>query len=157
MTTRAPKFEVPELVRPSLDERDAMVDFEAVSRTATDTDAIAARSVVSRCLGGRGRRTHALSPAAALAIFFLNVDLIAPGVCIWSTWNGGIGAQYRALQGTSMAAPHVSGGAALYVARNPGASPAQVRSALMAAGSFDWNNSDDPDGIKEPLLNAARF
>jgi hypothetical protein len=41
MTTRAAKFEVPELVRPSLDERGAMVDFEAVSRTATDTDAIA--------------------------------------------------------------------------------------------------------------------
>ena len=84
--------------------------------------------------------------------FGADVDLIAPGVCIDSTYMMG---GYDTLSGTSMASPHVAGGAALYKANNPGASPAQVKSALQAAGSLDWNNSDDPDGTKERLLNVA--
>jgi subtilisin len=83
-----------------------------------------------------------------------DVDLIAPGTCIRSTWmNGG----YNTISGTSMATPHVSGGAALYLANNPGASPAQVRSALRSAGSTDWNDVDDPDSTKEPLLDVTGF
>jgi len=81
-----------------------------------------------------------------------DVDIIAPGVCVNSTWmlHG-----YNTISGTSMASPHVAGGAALYKANNPGASPAQVKAALRNAGSTDWNSSDDPDGVQEPLLNAA--
>jgi subtilisin family serine protease len=56
-----------------------------------------------------------------------------------------------------MSSPHVAGGAALYLANHPSASPAEVKAALQAAGSSDWNNVDDPDGIKEPLLNVAGF
>jgi subtilisin len=83
-----------------------------------------------------------------------DVDLIAPGVCINSTWKGG---GYNTISGTSMASPHVAGGAALYKANNPSASPTQVKSALQNAGSTDWNNSDDPDGIKERLLDVTGF
>jgi len=83
-----------------------------------------------------------------------DVDLIAPGVCIESTWKGG---GYNTISGTSMASPHVAGGAALYLANNPGASPATVKSALQTAGTTDWNNADDPDGTKEKLLNVATF
>jgi subtilisin family serine protease len=36
------------------------------------------------------------------------------------------------LTGTSMAAPHTTGVAALYLQSNPGATPAQVRDALYA-------------------------
>ena len=36
---------------------------------------------------------------------------------------------------------------------NPGATPAQVKAALIAAANSNWNNAGDPDGIKEPLLN----
>jgi hypothetical protein len=28
-----------------------------------------------------------------------------------------------------------------------------VKSALRSAANFNWNNVDDPDGTKEPLLN----
>jgi subtilisin family serine protease len=61
------------------------------------------------------------------------------------------------MSGTSMASPHVAGAAALYRAVNPTASPAQVRQALLSAGNTGWTNSDDPDGIKEPLLNVGTF
>jgi subtilisin family serine protease len=79
-----------------------------------------------------------------------DVDLIAPGVCILSTFKG---TGFATLSGTSMASPHVAGAAALYKSTHPGASPAAVKTALQAAGNLNWNASDDPDGIKEKLLN----
>lgn len=82
------------------------------------------------------------------------VEIIAPGVCILSTWNNG---GYNTISGTSMASPHVAGAAALYKSRNPGASPTQVSSALRSAGTTNWNNADDKDNIKEPLLNVSGF
>jgi subtilisin family serine protease len=83
-----------------------------------------------------------------------DVDLIAPGVCIDSTWKGG---GYSTISGTSMASPHVAGGAALYAVSNPSASPSQVKSALQAAGTTDWNNADDHDSTKERLLDVGGF
>lgn len=83
-----------------------------------------------------------------------DVDLIAPGVCILSTWKNG---DYNTISGTSMASPHVAGAAALYKASNPGASPTQVENALENAGSFDWDNSDDGDNTQEPLLDVQDF
>jgi subtilisin len=81
--------------------------------------------------------------------FGSDVDLIAPGVCILSTYPGG----FNTLSGTSMASPHVAGAAALYKSTHPGAAPAQVKSALQAAGNLNWNDADDPDSTKERLLN----
>ena len=83
-----------------------------------------------------------------------DVDLIAPGVCILSTWKG---SGYNTISGTSMASPHVAGAAALYKAGNPGASPTQVKSALQNGGTLDWNDIDDPDNTKEKLLNVDNF
>jgi PKD repeat protein len=78
-----------------------------------------------------------------------DVDLIAPGVCILSTSRTG---GTTTMSGTSMAAPHVAGAAGLYKASNPSATPDEVRSALIAAGNSNWNDADDPDSTKEPLL-----
>lgn len=86
--------------------------------------------------------------------FGADVDIIAPGVCILSTWKGG---GYNTISGTSMASPHVAGGAALYLSTNSTATPAQVRSALQSAGTLDWLNADDPDGTQERLLNVDTF
>ncbi|WP_214322487.1 S8 family peptidase [Nonomuraea sediminis] len=61
-------------------------------------------------------------------------DLFAPGVGITSAWNSTDTAT-RTIGGTSMAAPHVTGAAALYLAAHPGASPAQVQDALVASAT----------------------
>ena len=57
-----------------------------------------------------------------------SVDLAAPGAGIWST-TGSVYSQN--FSGTSMAAPHVSGAAALYASTHPGAGGAQIRAALL--------------------------
>ncbi|HEY0605228.1 MAG TPA: S8 family peptidase [Herpetosiphonaceae bacterium] len=83
-----------------------------------------------------------------------DVDIIAPGVCILSTW---LGSGYNTISGTSMASPHVAGAAALYKANNPGATPAQVKTAIQNAGNLNWNTATDPDGNPEKLLNVDIF
>ncbi len=58
------------------------------------------------------------------------LDLFAPGVGITSAWKDNDTAT-NTISGTSMATPHTAGVAALYLANNPTASPAQVRDAVV--------------------------
>jgi aqualysin 1 len=58
------------------------------------------------------------------------VHLFAPGSSITSAWHTGSTAT-NTISGTSMAAPHVAGVAALYLQTNTGASPATVKSAIL--------------------------
>ncbi|MFD3439205.1 S8 family serine peptidase [Streptomyces sp. NPDC058685] len=62
------------------------------------------------------------------------LDIFAPGSSITSSWNTGDAAT-NTISGTSMAAPHVAGAAALYLAANRTATPAQVSTALTTAAT----------------------
>ena len=65
------------------------------------------------------------------------VDIGAPGRGIYSTVpvrsRGKVVSAYKSYSGTSMATPHVAGGAALYASSNPGATAAQIKNAIMSA------------------------
>ncbi|NOZ80744.1 MAG: S8 family serine peptidase [DPANN group archaeon] len=78
-----------------------------------DDDAVSADS--SRGPGGYGR---------------LDPDVSAPGTSITSTW---LGSSYNTLSGTSMAAPHVSGVAALLLSEDNNLTPAQVRARILGS------------------------
>ena len=62
------------------------------------------------------------------------VDWFAPGVGITSAWSTSNSAT-NTISGTSMATPHVTGAAALWLATHATDSPAQVASALAAAST----------------------
>jgi subtilisin family serine protease len=68
------------------------------------------------------------------------VDIWAPGVSIYSTYKSG---GYATLSGTSMATPHVVGGAALYLSKNLAASPGTVETALRNAATTTTKTSKD--------------
>ena len=68
---------------------------------------------------------------ASFSNFGSCVKINAPGVGIKSLWIGANGTT-NTISGTSMATPHVAGVIALYLQANPGATPAQVRTALTS-------------------------
>jgi subtilisin family serine protease len=76
-----------------------------------------------------------------------SVLLGAPGVGILSTTPNNT---YSALNGTSMAAPHVSGAAALLLAQNPNLTVAQLRALLEF-------NGDPIDALKDKSVSGRRL
>jgi subtilisin family serine protease len=137
------------------DSRDAALDVPAAYDEVLTVSALADSDGQP---GGGGPDT-VWGPDDTLAEFSnfgADVDLAAPGVSILSTVPRACfdlcrPSGYRHLSGTSMAAPHVAGAAALYRATHPGATPAQVKAALLAARET-IHLPGDPDGIDEGVL-----
>ncbi|KAF9693968.1 hypothetical protein EKO04_008099 [Ascochyta lentis] len=82
----------------------------------------------------------------------LKPDITGPGVDILAAWPANVSitdlpqdtrrVNFTTLSGTSMSCPHLSGIAALIMARRPGWSPAAVRSALMTTAYTTTKGSD---------------
>ena len=100
----------------------------------------------------------AASDSAGRILSFSNrgfsIDLAAPGLRIPSLEPGGFGVR----SGTSMAAAHVSGVAALILARNPQFTPALVRSTLanrardLAPAGWDASSGAGIVQVPEPVM-----
>lgn len=79
-------------------------------------------------------------------------ELVAPGTSIFSTTLGG---SYDEASGTSMAAPEVSGVAALILALDPALSANDVRS-ILAASAIDMGSAGRDSRFGYGLVNAWR-
>jgi subtilisin family serine protease len=96
------------------------------------------------CLFSPGRAAEAITVGATTSTdmrpsfsnFGTCLDLFAPGESITSAWYTSDFA-IASSTGTSMASPHVAGAAALYLQLNPGATPADVTSALLSNATID--------------------
>ncbi|KAK9904031.1 hypothetical protein WJX75_002945 [Coccomyxa subellipsoidea] len=87
------------------------------------------------------------------------VDLLAPGVDVYSACGGTFrcaqvnDSSYTWGSGTSMAAPHVAGVAAIYLQDHPNAQPAEVKSVMIAAATkATLNLSGSRPGTPNRLL-----
>jgi subtilisin family serine protease len=94
--------------------------------------------------GNSTARTHAdFSSVGPTTISLrLKPDVSAPGVGVLSSVPGG----WAELSGTSMAAPHVAGAAALLRQRHPGWTVEQIKSALVQSGVDETDERDRPAG-----------
>lgn len=82
-------------------------------------------------------------PMNAAGSDIIKPDVAAPGVAILAATDNARkeSPTFGILSGTSMAAPHVTGLAALYLGERPTASPAEIKSALMTT-AYDTVNAD---------------
>jgi subtilisin family serine protease len=107
----------------------------------------------------------ALTSTGALASYSqygkVTVDLGAPGSGIWSTVpvssKGKVAPGYSSYSGTSMATPHVTGAAALYAARHPGSSAAQIKAAILNAAIATPTPSLSDKVVTNGRLNVEGF
>ena len=80
------------------------------------------------------------------------VDVFAPGSAIYSTGNIPNYPAIHIMSGTSTAAPHVAGVAALYLSSNPTASTSSVHNAIVAGATPNIMGGDIGSGSPNLLL-----
>lgn len=138
----------------------ALEDAIAASIKSGVTFVVAAGNEnVSACLGSPAHLSSAIKVGSttnrdersSFSNFGECVDIFAPGSDITSTWWTGSTAT-NTISGTSMATPHAAGVAALYLARNPTATPAGVKAALLQ-GALQGKVFSAGAGSPNRLLN----
>jgi len=102
----------------------------SVSSPSSAADAISVGAVDTDETPNRPTHASFSSVGPTTVSLRLKPDVAAPGVSVLSSVPGG----WASFSGTSMAAPHVAGAAALLVERHPRWTVAQVKSALVQTG-----------------------
>ena len=85
----------------------------------------------------------------------LKPDIAAPGSDITSA-DGGTGDGSATFSGTSMAAPHISGVAALLRQIHPGWSPARIKAVIMNQATQDVTNLDGTGPVPATVFGSGR-
>ena len=88
--------------------------------------------------------------------FYMKPDIVAPGAFINTTNAGG---NYKIVSGTSFAAPHVAGTAALVLQKNPQLTPEELKSILMTTSdmvSNEYNERFPAEVAGSGRINAAK-
>nr|MSZ50945.1 S8 family serine peptidase [Actinomycetota bacterium] len=93
--------------------------------------------------------TQSNDNSASFSNFGSCVDINAPGVGITGAWIGNKTAT-NTISGTSMASPHVTGAAAIYIGQT-GASPSQVASYLISESTKDVVTGLKPNTVNRLL------
>ncbi|PRD39752.1 UNVERIFIED_CONTAM: Extracellular serine proteinase [Trichonephila clavipes] len=115
------------------------------ANACNESPARASEALVVGATGSSDRRSSYSNYGTCL-------DIFAPGDNILSAGhNSDTGT--ATLSGTSMAAPHVAGAAALYLASRPQAAPAAVAAGLISLAGVDLVT--DPRGSSNRLLNVG--
>ncbi|THG35808.1 serine protease [Glaciibacter flavus] len=94
-------------------------------------------------------------PVEADGSDILKPDITAPGVAILAAGANAEGEKpsFEFLSGTSMAAPHITGTAALYLSVHPKATPAEIKSALMTTAYDTVDANGAP--VTDPFTQGA--
>ncbi|HMM82785.1 MAG TPA: S8 family serine peptidase [Terrimesophilobacter sp.] len=94
-------------------------------------------------------------PVLADGSDILKPDISAPGVAIIADGANAQGGAptFQFLSGTSMAAPHIAGIAALYLGKSPLASPSEIKSAMMTTAYNTLDGNGNP--VTDPFIQGA--
>ncbi|QKJ20812.1 S8 family serine peptidase [Microbacterium hominis] len=103
------------------------------TRTSVTSPGCAPEALTVGAVDANGDVASFSSRGAVMGDHRVKPDISAPGVDIVSAWaNGTGGVKYRSMSGTSMAAPHVAGAAALVAQAHPEWTGDQIKRALAA-------------------------
>ncbi len=125
------------------DTADATVTFTPDNSTAVETPTPQVAGFSSR------------GPVEADGSDLLKPDIAAPGVSILAAGPNqeSTDPSYLFLSGTSMAAPHIAGLAALYLGEQPNATPAEIKSAMMTTAYDTVDTAGDT--VTDPFAQGA--